>query len=288
MNKSIWQESTPEQKTILITLLMMANHQEKEWEWKGERYKAQPGQFVTSLPSIVKKCGKGITIQNVRTALARFEKYEFLTDESTNKNRLVTIVNWELYQSKDDELTDGLTGNQQATNRQLTANKNDKNNKNIYNNVPLKKESKIFTNEDKEYLLAEYLSKQIAKRLDKPLKDEKTLQRWACEFDKMVRLDKYDIGEIKEVLMFSQKNDFWQTNILSAAKFRKQYLTLLAQMKRDANKSSGKSSNAKPNKFHNFIQSEDISGDDLERIAREKFEKKLNKLGLIPEKEEGK
>ncbi|MDD4088893.1 MAG: DnaD domain protein [Tissierellia bacterium] len=38
------------------------------------------------------------------------------------------------------------------------------------------------------------------------------------------------------------------------------------------------------NKFHNFIQSDGISGDELEKIARERFEKKLNKLGLaIPE-----
>jgi hypothetical protein len=133
-DKPIWQESTPEQKTILITLLMMANHQEKEWEWKGERYKAEPGQFVTSLPSIVKKCGKGITIQNVRTALKRFEKYEFLTDEATNRNRLITIVNWGGYQGCEDEANSQtnrqLTGNQQATNRQLTANKNVKNDKN--------------------------------------------------------------------------------------------------------------------------------------------------------------
>ena len=42
------------------------------------------------------------------------------------------------------------------------------------------------------------------------------------------------------------------------------------------------------NKFHNFIQSDDISGDELEKIARERFEKKLNKLGLeIPEEGDG-
>ncbi|MGD9567598.1 MAG: DnaD domain-containing protein [Sedimentibacter sp.] len=34
------------------------------------------------------------------------------------------------------------------------------------------------------------------------------------------------------------------------------------------------------NKFHNFIQSDDLSNDDLEKIARKRFEKKLNKLGL--------
>ncbi|EPF5050210.1 hypothetical protein ACSSTF_004802, partial [Escherichia coli] len=80
--KPIWQESTPEQKVILITLLSMANHEEREWEWQGAPYKANPGQFVTSLESIRKKCGKGISLQNVRTALKRFEKYGFLTNES--------------------------------------------------------------------------------------------------------------------------------------------------------------------------------------------------------------
>ena len=109
---------------------MMANHQGKEWEWKGEQYKAEPGQFITSLQSIAEKCGRGISIQNVRTSLKRFEKYDFLTNEPTNKNRLITLVNWELYQSTDQDLTSNLTSNQQATNKQLTTNKNDKNVKN--------------------------------------------------------------------------------------------------------------------------------------------------------------
>lgn len=123
LEKPIWESSTPEQKTILITLMAMANHQEKEWEWKGEKYKAEPGQFVTSLPSIVQKSGKGISTQNVRTALKRFEKLEFLTDESTKQNRLITLLNWGLYQHVGGSLTDDLTVNQQTTNSQLTANK---------------------------------------------------------------------------------------------------------------------------------------------------------------------
>ena len=134
LEKPIWTESTPEQKTILITLLMMANHTKKEWEWKGKTFKAEPGQFVTSIPSIVEKCGKGVTVQNVRTALNRFKKLGFLTDQSTNRNRLITIVNWEKYQSTEEQGNSQsnrqLTGNQQATNRQLTSNKNDKNVKN--------------------------------------------------------------------------------------------------------------------------------------------------------------
>ena len=132
MDKPIWLTSTPEQKVILITLLLMANHKENEWEWNGEKYKVKPGQFITSLPSIQKKCGKNISIQNIRTAIARFEKYEFLTSESTNKNRLITIGNWDFYQNEKKN----QQANQQAANRQLTANNNDNNdNKNIYSPV---------------------------------------------------------------------------------------------------------------------------------------------------------
>lgn len=128
LDKPIWFESTPEQKVILVTLLMMANNQTREWEWQGHPYKAEPGQFVTSLKSIAEKAGKGVTTQRVRTALVRFEKYEFLTSKSTNKNRLITIVNWGKYQAlpveANKQVNKQLTSNQQATNKQLTTNKN--------------------------------------------------------------------------------------------------------------------------------------------------------------------
>ncbi|MDB1728603.1 DnaD domain-containing protein [Enterococcus avium] len=131
LEKPIWLESSPEQKVILITLLSMANHEEKEWEWQGVPYKARPGQFVTSLESIRKKCGKGISLQNIRTALKRFEKYEFLTNQSTKQNRLITIINWGVYQEKNTELTKQPTVISQTPNSQLTTNKNEKNDKNV-------------------------------------------------------------------------------------------------------------------------------------------------------------
>ena len=139
LDKPIWFESTAEQKVILITLLLMANHAEKEWEWQGQKYVAKPGQFVTSLSKIAEVCGEGISFQNVRTALKRFEKYGFLTNESTNKNRLITINNWAFYQDNPNDTNrqpnKQLTSNQQATNKQLTTNNNDKQIHNVTNNV---------------------------------------------------------------------------------------------------------------------------------------------------------
>ena len=102
-NKPIWLNSTPEQKTILITLLAMANFKEKKWEWQGKPFECQPGQFITSLANIAKECGKGVAIKNVRTAIERFENLEFLANESTKTGRLITVLNWEDYQGDIDE-----------------------------------------------------------------------------------------------------------------------------------------------------------------------------------------
>lgn len=134
LDKPIWTNSTPEQCKILITLLLMANHEEAEWEWQREKFKVKPGQFITSLDNIVKKCGKGISIQNVRTSLKRFEELKFLTNKSTKNGRLISIENWELYQYCFNDINKGsnidLTKTQQSPNKELTPNKNDKNNKN--------------------------------------------------------------------------------------------------------------------------------------------------------------
>jgi DNA replication protein DnaD len=116
--KPIWTDSTPEQKVILITLLGMANFSDREWEWKGKGYRANRGEFVTSLRSIADNAGFGVTIKKVRTALERFENYGFLASQTTNRNRLITIVNWELYQSNEEERANKRASRGQAEGKQ--------------------------------------------------------------------------------------------------------------------------------------------------------------------------
>lgn len=145
LEKPIWSLSTPEQKSILITLLLMANHKKTEWEWKGKKFVCMPGQVVTSLEQIAKNAGKGITIQNVKSAIKRFEKLEFLTNESTNTGRLITIVNYTFYQGGEDETNKpsnkDLTKEQQSTNKDLTPNNNDNNDNNIYPTTTVERET---------------------------------------------------------------------------------------------------------------------------------------------------
>ena len=95
LEKAIWKCSTPEQKVVFMTIMMLANHSEYQWIWQGKKFKCQPGQFITSIKSLANHAM--VSDQNVRTALVKFEKLEFLTSESTNSGRLITICNWELY-----------------------------------------------------------------------------------------------------------------------------------------------------------------------------------------------
>ncbi|UYZ33649.1 hypothetical protein OD350_15395 [Clostridium beijerinckii] len=168
--KAIWLNSTLEQKVILITILSMANHEKREWEWKGTKFKAEAGQFVTSLEGIVKKSGDGISLQNVRTALKKFERYDFLTQEVTKTGRLIKIVNWELYQGKQEKnirhSNSELTSISQTADKEVTTNKNNKNYKNYKNNIFIEE----FT---KNKLLIESILEfiKMRERIKKPITD---------------------------------------------------------------------------------------------------------------------
>ena len=122
--KPIWLNSTLEQQVILMTLMAMANWKENQWEWEGSKYDLKPGQFITSTKSIIENSGNNVTTQNVRTALKRFEKLEFLTNQSTKRGRLITLVNWQDYQyieEKGNRATSRhLTESQPTPNRELT------------------------------------------------------------------------------------------------------------------------------------------------------------------------
>lgn len=135
MDKAIWKCSTPEQKVVLITILLLANHSENQWIWKGKKFICKRGQFITSSEQLSKKAQ--VSRQNVRTALKKFEMLEFLTCESTNTGILITIINWDNYQIGDQTINQPsnqqLTNHQPTTNQHLTTNKNNKNINNYKN-----------------------------------------------------------------------------------------------------------------------------------------------------------
>ena len=76
------------------------------------------GSFVTSLDSLAKELG--LSVQEIRTALKHLISTGELTSKSTNKYRIITVVNYEMYQQVNKQPNSPLTSNQQATNNQLT------------------------------------------------------------------------------------------------------------------------------------------------------------------------
>lgn len=93
------------------------------------------------------------------------------------------------------------------------------------------KSSISFSPDGEAYRCALFLANEIHQRLPKSKpQTEATLQKWADQMDKLHRLDGYSWETIAEVLDFSQRDDFWNTVILSAGKFRRQFTQLMARM----------------------------------------------------------
>jgi len=96
---------------LFVYLLLKANYK----DLKFEGMKVRRGQLVTSLPKLA--TDTGLTIQQVRTALSNLQSTGEITDQSTPRYRIITIIKYDDYQSS----TDSVTDKQQAANRQITA-----------------------------------------------------------------------------------------------------------------------------------------------------------------------
>lgn len=88
--------------------------------------------------------------------------------------------------------------------------------------------AKKFDDDSIPMKLALHLKKEILNQ-DPTTKTPDDLTRWATEADRMIRLDKRDPEEAAHLITWAQNDSFWQANILSMAKFRKQYDTLKRQ-----------------------------------------------------------
>lgn len=116
-----WRSLTSKQRDVFMFLLINANFKSNQWTYADEDYNLDPGQLITSLPSIKSGCAKDVSIQNIRTALITLESAGLITAKSTNKNRLVSITRWALYRPQKKNQQADQQINQQATNRQLTS-----------------------------------------------------------------------------------------------------------------------------------------------------------------------
>lgn len=116
---------------LFLHLLLTANH--KDGKFQGIDIKK--GQVITGRHKL--SASTGLSEQNIRTCLSKLEVTNEITIQTTNKNSLITIINYDFYQCEVEKTnqvtsksTNQLTNNQPTTNQQLTTNNNDKNEEN--------------------------------------------------------------------------------------------------------------------------------------------------------------
>ena len=110
----------PEVLSLFMHLLLLAQH--KDYEWHGTTI--ERGQLVTTLAKLSELTH--ISVQTLRTGLARLEATGEITQKSTNKYRIVTICKYDEYQARKQP-------SQQTTNKQLTNNQQTNKQEYIYN-----------------------------------------------------------------------------------------------------------------------------------------------------------
>lgn len=216
-----WEAANNNRKVLMITILLLANHKDNDIYLKdGTKFTVKKGQLLTSWDSLSKQCG--VSREVVKKALNFFKKVGFSHQESpqgrTQNGTLITVANWELYQSNEkiDPKADPKQDLEQTPSRPL--------NKNVKN----EKKNNLFVETSKEFQLSKYLFELIRK--NNPKAKEPNFQTWSKQFDLMIRVDKREVHEIKDLINWSQNDSFWYKNILSPQKLRKQYDQLMVKM----------------------------------------------------------
>lgn len=88
---------------LFVTILMMANWKDKKWHGK----KIKRGSFWTSLQSLAD--ASGLSVRQVRVSLDKLILTNEVTSKVTNSGRLITVVNYGLYQDYDGNVTNEMT-----------------------------------------------------------------------------------------------------------------------------------------------------------------------------------
>ncbi|MCK5607393.1 hypothetical protein KAR91_36250 [Candidatus Pacearchaeota archaeon] len=178
----------------------------------------QRGQFIFGRLSAAKELK-----MNPTTVWKRMQKLKNMGNidiKSDSQYSVITLLNMGIYQPseiKSDSKSDRQgTGKEQASD----TNKNEKNEKN--------EKKKTFTLDSIEYQLSELLFTEIIK--SNPEHKQPNLQTWSKDIDKMMRLDNRQPDNIKQIILWCQKDSFWQCNILSTKKLREKYDQLLIKM----------------------------------------------------------
>lgn len=160
--------------SVWIYLLLNATHTEYDTIFKNERITLKSGQLITGRRVIAEKFN--IDENKVQRILKMFEKQHQIEQQTSTKNRLISILNWNEYQGERQQHEQQVNNKRTTSEQQVNTNKNDKNIKNEKNIIKEKekKQTEIdkiikdsFT--DKELIETIYEFIKMRKSIKKPL-----------------------------------------------------------------------------------------------------------------------
>jgi len=209
----------------------------------------KPGQRATSYRQIAKGVGyydglkwKEPNPKTIKSILDFMVNDGMILVEGNSDGTVITIANWEVYQENN------VKGNTKETlgkhsmdtnNNDLTMNNNENNIKDKVLIVEDSKESPTFKFADDfnsaqfrcvKYLITAMQKNNPSVKVPKP--ETKSFDTWCDSIDKLNRIDNISWEQIKQLIDFSQNDNFWKSNILSASKLREKKDTLILQSKR--------------------------------------------------------
>ena len=126
---------------LWIHILIKVTHTGIEFMFNGKNIKLNPGQFITGRKMLSNETG--INESKIERILNFFEKSEQqIEQQKTNKNRLITVLSWSLYQNNKQQSEQQLNNKRTTSEQQVNTYKNDKKEKNEENekNKRIKKE----------------------------------------------------------------------------------------------------------------------------------------------------
>lgn len=219
-------------RITFIHLLLTVNHKDNIYEGKL----IKRGSRLVSNKKLAEEIG--LTENELRTAIKHLELTGEINKQSTSRNTLITVVNYDCYQATSQTDNEQITNKSQTDNEQITTNKNKKNDKNLKNeriqyartrtqDINSKSSYGKFNNvllTDDEYdLLIEQFGnpKQLIKRLDEYKEqsgkqynsDYMAIRKWVVEAVKEDEAKKPPIDEtynIDEINRKAMMNDDYE------------------------------------------------------------------------------
>lgn len=109
---------------VWMYLLMKATHKEKDMMFGGKKITLNPGQLITGRKKIAEAFK--INESKVQRILKSFENEQQIEQQTSNANRLITIINWDIYQGNEQSIEQPVNNECTTDEQPVNTNKNER------------------------------------------------------------------------------------------------------------------------------------------------------------------